>query len=68
MYNHFEVKFMPIKKIKTESNGAMPTAKDFPAPKKLTPKQKELLEATRAYVKALDERIEKHGYPPDFRH
>jgi len=59
---------MPIKKIKTSSNGSLPTAKDFPPPKKLTPKQKELLEATRAYVKALDERIEKHGYPTDFRH
>lgn len=59
---------MPTKKIKTNSNGALPTAKDFPPPKNLTPKQKELLEATREYVKALDERIKKYGYPPDFRH
>ena len=68
LYNHFEVKFMPIKKIKTSANGTLPTAKDFPPPKKLTPAQKRLRDATRAAMKALDERIKKHGYPPDFRH
>ncbi len=68
LYNQFEVSFMPIKKIKTSSNGTLPTAKDFPPPKKLTPAQKELRKATRAAMKALDERIKKHGYPPDFRH
>ena len=59
---------MPTKKIKTNFNGALPTAKDFPPPKKLTPEQKELLEATREYVKALDEKIKKYGYPSDFRY
>ena len=58
---------MPIKKIKTSSNGT-PTAKDFPPPKKLTPAQKRMLDAARAYMKALDERIKKYGEPPDFRH
>jgi hypothetical protein len=59
---------MPTKKIKTNSNGNLPTAKDFPPPKKLTPEQKELLEATREAMKALDERIKKYGPLPDFRH
>ena len=59
---------MPIKKTKANSNGALPTAKDFPPPKILTPEQKELLEATREAMKALDERIKKYGQPPDFRH
>lgn len=68
LYNHFEVKFMPIKKTKASSNGTLPTAKDFPPPKKLTPEQKELRDATREFVKALDERIKKYGEPSDFRH
>ncbi len=68
LYNHFEVSFMPAKKIKTSSNGKLPTAKDFPAPKKLTAKQKELRDATREAMQALRESIEKHGKPPDFRH
>ncbi|MFN0278021.1 MAG: hypothetical protein ACKVRN_05390, partial [Pyrinomonadaceae bacterium] len=63
-----EVKYMPIKKTKPSSNGALPTAKDFANPKKLTPAQKRMLEAARDYLKALDERIKKHGEPADFRH
>lgn len=59
---------MPIKKIETSPNGTLPTAKDFPPPKKLTAKQKELRDATLEAMKALDERIKKYGYPPDFRH
>ena len=59
---------MPIKKIKTSSNGTLPTAKDFPPPKKLTAAQKELRDATRAAMQALRERIKKYGEPPDFRH
>lgn len=50
----------------------IPTGKEllkmFPTPKKLTKQEKELLESTRAAMKALDERIKKYGYPPDFRH
>ncbi len=50
----------------------IPTGKEllkmFPTPKKLTKQEKELLEATQAAMKALDERIKKYGYPPDFRH
>ena len=59
---------MPIKKVKTSSNGSLPTAKDFPPPKKLTPEMKELRDATREAMQALRERIKKHGKPPDFRH
>lgn len=59
---------MPTKKIKTSSNGRLPTAKDFPPPKELTPEQEELREATLEAMKALDKRIKKYGYPPDFRH
>lgn len=58
---------MPIKKIKTSSNGRPPTAKDFPPPKKLTPEMEELRDATREAMQALRERIRKHGKPPDFR-
>ena len=50
----------------------IPTGKEllkmYPPPKKLTKEDEELLEATRNAMKALDERIKKHGYPPDFRH
>ncbi len=50
----------------------IPTGKEllkmFPTPKKLTPQEKALLESTKAAMKALDERIKKYGYPPDFRH
>jgi hypothetical protein len=60
------------KKVKTNSNGHLPTAKEllekYPLPKKLSKEQKELLEATREAMQALDERIKKYGYPPDFRH
>ena len=59
---------MSTKKIKANSNGALPTAKDFPPPKKLTPEMEELRDATREAMKALDERIKKYGKPPDFRH
>lgn len=50
----------------------IPTGKEllkmYPPPKKLTKQEKALLEATRNAMKALDERIKKYGYPPDFRH
>jgi hypothetical protein len=50
----------------------IPTGKEllkmFPPPKKLTEQEKALLESTQAAMKALDERIKKYGYPPDFRH
>ncbi len=50
----------------------IPTGKEllkmFPTPEKLTEQEKALLESTRAAMKALDERIKKYGYPPDFRH
>jgi hypothetical protein len=36
-----------------------------PPPKRLSKEEKALPEATRAAMKALDERIKKHGYPPD---
>lgn len=60
------------KKEETNQNGHLPTIKellrDNPLPKRLTRDQKELLEATREAMKALDDRIKKYGYPPDFRH
>jgi len=59
---------MATKKVKTSSNGHMPTAKDFPAPKKLTPEMRELREATREAMEALRSEIEKYGRKPDFRH
>ena len=59
---------MPIKKLKTNSNGHLPTAKDFPSPKKLTPEMKELRDATREALQALRDEIDKHGRKPDFRH
>ena len=59
---------MPIKKIKTDSNGALPTAKDFPPPKELTPEQIELRDATREAMRALRGEIKKYGKKPDFRH
>jgi hypothetical protein len=50
----------------------IPTGKEllkmYPPPKKLTKQEKDLRDATRAAMKALDERIKKYGYPPDFRH
>jgi hypothetical protein len=57
---------MPTKKIQTIAK--LPNVKDYPPPKRLTADQKELRDATREVVKALDERIKKYGYPPDFRH
>jgi len=59
---------MPTKKLKKGSNGHLPTAKDFPPPKELTPEMKELREATREAMQALRERIKKYGKPADFRH
>ena len=59
---------MPTKKIKTNSNGALPTAKDFPPPKKLTPEMEELRDATREAMQALRDEIKKYGKKPDFRH
>lgn len=59
---------MPTKKIKTSSNGALPTAKDFPPPKKLTPEMEELRDATREAMQALRDEIKKYGKKPDFRH
>ena len=59
---------MPIKKMKTSSNGTLPTAKDFPPPKVLTPEMEELRDATHEAMQALRQRIKKHGKPPDFRH
>lgn len=47
---------------KTEQNGAdLPRAKDFRLPKRLTKDQKELIEATRAAMKALLEEEAKYG-------
>lgn len=60
------------KKNGNEPEEKIPTGKEllkmFPTPKKLTKQEKALLESTRAAMKALDDRIKKHGYPPDFRH
>jgi hypothetical protein len=44
---------MPMKKIKTSPNGKLPTAKDFPPPKELTPAMEELRDATREAMQAL---------------
>jgi len=59
---------MSTKKIKTNSNGTLPTAKDFPPPKKLTPEMEELRDATREAMQALRDEIKKYGKKPDFRH
>ena len=59
---------MPTKKIKTNSNGRLPTAKDFPPPKELTPEMEELRDATREAMQALRDEIKKYGKKPDFRH
>ncbi len=59
---------MSEKKPKINSNGSIPTAKDFQPPKHLTPELKELREATREAMQALREEIEKYGKKPDFRH
>lgn len=43
-------------------NGShLPRAKDFKLPKKLTKKQKELIDAFREAMQALKEEEEKHG-------
>jgi hypothetical protein len=61
---------MPNKKL--NPNGHLPTLKELremnPLPKRLSNDQKELFEATSEAMKALNNRIQKHGYPPDFRH
>lgn len=44
-----------------KANGKLPTAKDFPLPKRLTAEQKELLKATREAMKALKAEKEKYG-------
>jgi hypothetical protein len=59
---------MPIKKLNTSTNGHLPTAKDFPPPKKLTPEMKELRDATHEAMQALRNEIDKYGKKPDFRH
>ncbi|CAN5858409.1 hypothetical protein BH20ACI4_BH20ACI4_13040 [soil metagenome] len=60
------------KKNGNKAEEKIPTGKEllemFPPPKNLTEQEKELLESTREAMKALDERIKKYGYPPDFRH
>lgn len=60
------------KKNGNKAEEKIPTGKEllemYPPPKKLTKQEKELLEATQAAMKVLDERIKKYGYPPDFRH
>jgi hypothetical protein len=62
-------------KLSNEENPAeekIPTGKEllemYPTPKRLTKQEKALCGSTRAAMKALDERIKKYGYPPDFRH
>lgn len=60
------------KKNGNKAEEKIPTGKEllemFPPPEKLTEQDKALLEATQAAMKALDDRIKKYGYPPDFRH
>ena len=60
------------KKNGNKAEEKIPTGKEllemFPLPEKLTEQDKALLEATQAAMKALDDRIKKYGYPPDFRH
>ena len=52
---------MPIKKIKTSSNGTVPKAKDFANPKRLTKDEKKSLDAFREAMKALKEEEAKFG-------
>ncbi len=59
---------MPTKKIKTSPNDKLPTAKDFPPPKELTPEMEEPRDATREAMQALRNEIKKYGKKPDFRH
>ena len=59
---------MSTKKPKLNTNGSLPTAKDFPPPKRLTPELKELRDATREAMQALRDEIKKYGKKPDFRH
>jgi hypothetical protein len=68
LYNFNEVGFMKTNGNKPNSNGKLPTAKDFPPPKKLTPEMIGLRDATREAMQALRDRIEKYGKPTDFRH
>jgi hypothetical protein len=59
---------MSAKKTKLNSNGSLPTAKDFPPPKRLTPELEELRDATREAMQALRDEVKKYGKKPDFRH
>ena len=61
LYNHFEVSFMPIKKIKASPNGTLPRAKDFANPKHLTKDEKESLTAFREAMKGMKEEEAKYG-------
>lgn len=44
---------MPIKKEKNNSNGHLPTAKDFEMPKRLTAREKRRIEVSRAALEAM---------------
>ncbi len=44
---------MPTKKLKTNSNGKLPTAKDFEMPKNLTESEKRRIETSRAALEAM---------------
>ena len=44
---------MPTKKIKVNSNGKLPTAKDFETPKRLTAREKRRIEVSRAALEAM---------------
>ena len=44
---------MPTKKLKINSNGKLPTAKDFEMPKSLTKNEKRRIEISRAALEAM---------------
>lgn len=52
---------MPVKKMKTSTNGTLPKAKDFANPKQLTKDEKESLTAFREAMQALKEEEAKYG-------
>lgn len=44
---------MPTKKLKTNSNGKLPTAKEFEMPKNLTESEKRRIETSRPALEAM---------------
>jgi hypothetical protein len=57
---------MALKQPKTDTNGHLPTAKDFVNPKNISKAEKESLDAFREAMKALKEEEAKYGKKTDF--